>query len=166
MKPQHRESLAARNFSIRVIEFSREQCPFSNREHSWQQFHTFRNAVLDILSSYGTVGPMGKLPVLDTYEDSEEAWQGGHNHPDFFVVDDDMYGLSVRVEASWTLAKPALFEELAMFLAQCREWCVYFALIKGGLFIFHNLVMYEGTFFAGCTSVEDLYERCARASAS
>lgn len=161
MSQQQRQSRDERIFFIRVMEFSRENCPFSNRDHTWKQFHTFRNAVLDILSSYGTVGPMGKMPILDTHEESEEEWRGGDVHPDFFVVDDDMYGLSVRVEASWTLAKPALFEELAMFLTLCREWCVYFALIKGGLFIFHDLIMYEGTFFAGCKSVEDLYRQCA-----
>ena len=136
MGQEQRESLAGRHFSIRVIEFSREQCPFSNRDHTWQQFHTFRNAVLDVLSSYGTVGPTGKKPIFDTYEEAElHERQGGVAKPDFFVVDDDMYGLSVRVEASWTLLKPALIEELAMFLKQCQEWCVYLALIKGGLFI-------------------------------
>jgi len=160
-RPKFRPS-PERYFSIRVIEFSREQCPFSNRAGTWQQFHTFRNAVLDILSSYGSVGPTGKMPILDTYEESVEEWRGGESKPDFFVVDDNMYGRSVRVEASWTLAKPALFEELAIFLKTCPEWCAYFALIKGGLFVFHDLILHEGTFFAGCTSVEDLYERCAR----
>jgi len=101
------------------------------------------------------------MPILDTYEESVEEWRGGNKKPDFFVVDDDMYGLSVRVEASWTLAKPALLEELAMFLKQCQEWCVYLALIKGGLFIFHDRILYEGTFFTGCSSVESLYHRCA-----
>src|SRR5579863_5832212 len=113
MSQPQRPSRAERTFSIRVMEFSREYCPFSNRDHTWQQFHTFRNAVLDILSSYGTVGPTGKMPILDTYEESVDEWQGGDPKPDFFVVDDDMYGLSVRVEASWTLAKPVLLEELA-----------------------------------------------------
>jgi hypothetical protein len=124
------QSRAEQAFSIPVIEFSREDCPFSNREHTWKQFHTFRNSVIDILSSYGTVGPTGKMPILDSYEESREARPGGDEKPAFFVVDDDMYGLSVRVEASWTLVKPALLEELSMFLKQCQEWCVYLALIK------------------------------------
>ena len=166
MNLHQRESSVGRHFSIKVIEFSREQCPFSNRPRSWQEFHTFRNAVLDILSTYGTVGPTGKMPILDTYEGSVEESRGGDSKPDFFVVDDNMYGMSVRVEASWTFAKPVLFEELAMFLKQCREWCVYFALIKGGLFIFHNLILYEGALFAGCASVEDLYDRCARGTSA
>lgn len=161
MSEQRRQSSAGRAFPIRVIKFSREDCPFSNRDHNWRQFHTFRNAVLDILLSYGTVGPSGKMPILDTYEESQDERHGGHPKPDFFVVDDDMYGLSVRVEASWTLAKPVLLEELAMFLKQCQEWCVYLALIKGGLFIFHDRILYEGTFFSGCSSVEDIYHRCA-----
>ena len=96
MSQQQHQSRDERIFSIRVMEFSRENCPFSNRDHTWKQFHTFRNAVLDILSPYGTVGPIGKMPILDTYEESTEEWRGGHDHPDFFVVDDDMYGLSVR----------------------------------------------------------------------
>jgi hypothetical protein len=59
---------------------------------------------------------MGKMPILDTYEESNDAWRAGAKDPDFFVVDDDMYGLSVRVEASWNLAKRALLGELVMFL--------------------------------------------------
>jgi hypothetical protein len=161
MRDEQRESELTRNFSIWVTQFSREICPFSNRDHTWKQFHAFRNAVMDILSSYGSVGPMGKMPILDTHEESREEWPGGDKRPDFFVVDDDMYGLSVRVEASWTLVKPALFEELAMFLKQCQEWCVYLALIKGGLFIFHDRILYEGIFFDGCCAVEDLYDRCS-----
>jgi len=74
-------------FSILVTEFSHENCPFSNREHSWKQFHTFRNAVMDILSSYGSVGTMGKMPILDTCEESTDEWRLGAKDPDFFVVD-------------------------------------------------------------------------------
>jgi hypothetical protein len=161
MNEQKHESCNERDSSVRVIEFSREECPFSNRGHTWQQFHKFRNGVLDILSSYGSVGPLGKMPILDSYEESQDAWQGGERSPDFFVVDDDMYGMSVRVEAAFTLAKPVLLEELAMFLKQCKEWCVYLALVKGGLWVFHDRILFEGTFFAGCCSVEDLYRRCA-----
>jgi hypothetical protein len=156
-----RESRIERNSSVRVIEFSREQCPFSNRDHTWQQFHTFRNGVLDILSSYGSVGPMGKMPILDSYEESQDDWRVSDRRPDFFVVDDDMYGLSVRVEAPCTLAKPVLLEEMAMHLKQFEEWCVYLALIKGGLWVFHDRILFEGPFFAGCCSVKDLYHRCA-----
>ena len=106
-----------------MIEFSREECPFSNRDHNWQQFHTFRNAVLDILSSYGSVGPLGKMPILDSYEVSQGDWHVGDPNPDFFVVDDDMYGMSVRVEAACTLAKPVLLEELARLLKQIPKAC-------------------------------------------
>jgi hypothetical protein len=160
MNEQLRESRNERNSPVRVIEFSREECPFSNRDHTWQQFHTFRNGVLDILSSYGSVGPLGKMPILDSYEESQDAWQSSERTSDFFVVDDDMYGMSVRVEAACALAKPVLLEELAMFLKQCKEWCVYLALSKGGLWVFHDRILFEGPFFAGCCSVEDLYHRC------
>jgi len=102
MSQQQHKSRAEGVFSILVMEFSRKNCPFSNRDHTWKQFHTFRNAAMDILSSYGTVGPTGKMPILDSYEESAKEWRGGDKKPDFFVVDDDMYGLSVRVEASWT----------------------------------------------------------------
>ena len=161
MIDHQRESWAGRSFSIRVIEFSPEVCPFSNRDHTWQQFHTFRNAVLDILSSYGSVGPSGKMPIIENYDPIRHDPEPGTSKPEFFVVDDDMYGLSVRIEASWTMAKPVLLEELAIFLKTCSEWCVYLALIKGGLFIFHDRILYEGPFFSGCSSVEEIYHRCA-----
>ena len=154
-------ALNINTFSLPVIQFSQEECPFPNRDHTWQQFHTFRNGVLDVLSRYGTVGPMGEMPILDTFEESHHAWQAATNNPDFFVVDDDMYGLSVRVEAACILAKPVLLEELALFLTQFKEWCVYLALVKGGMWVFHDRVLFEGDFFSGCRSVADLYYRCA-----
>ena len=106
MTDEQRELQNERNSSIRVLEFSDEECPFSNRDHTWQQFHSFRNQVFDVLASYGTVGPMGKMPILDTYEESEDDWHVSNHKPDFFVVDDDMYGMSVRVESELELRKP------------------------------------------------------------
>lgn len=101
MNELRRESSDGRNFSIRVIKFSREECPFSNRDHNWQQFNTFRNAVLDILLSYGTVGPTGKMRILETYEES--VHEGYDGQPDFFVVDDDMYGLIAPTQPALTV---------------------------------------------------------------
>lgn len=160
MTDKQNESNADRYFFVRVIPFSREECPFSNRDHTLQQFHGFRNSVLDVLSSYGTVGPVGKVRIVEDETVYEKTSRTSSN-PDFFIVDDDLYGLSVRVEASWTLAKPVLLEELTMHLKQFKEWAVYLALVKGGLFVFHDLIMFEGAFFAGCNSLEDLYGRCA-----
>jgi hypothetical protein len=104
---------------------------------------------------------MGKLPILDTYEESTNEWHFATRKPDFFVVDDDMYGNSVRVEASSALVKPPLLDELLMLVTPLREWSVYLALIKGGLWVFHDRVLFEGEFFANCASVADLYHRCA-----
>ena len=104
---------------------------------------------------------MGKLPILDTYEESENEWHFATRKPEFFVVDDDMYGNSVRVEASSTLVKPPLLDELLILLVPLRDWSVYLALIKGGLWVFRDRVLFEGNFFADCGSVADLYNRCA-----
>ena len=161
MNDKSRTSSASHTASLGVIPFARDVCPFSNRDHTWQQFHTFRNGVLDVLSRYGSVGPMGQMPILETYEESNDAWQAAANKPDFFVVDDDMYGMSVRVEAACVLVKAVLLEELAMFLTQFREWCVYLALVKGGLWVFHDRILFEGNFFTDCRSLKDLYYRCA-----
>jgi len=148
--------------SARVIPFSKEQCSFDkNRVHTWQEWHSFRNDVLDILGRYGTVGPMGKLPILDTYEESTNEWHFATRKPDFFVVDDDIYGNSARVEASSALVRPPLLDELLMLLATLRDWSVYLALINGGLWVFCDRVLFEGNFFADCSSVADLYHRCS-----
>jgi len=161
MNEQHRENWAEQP-AVRVIAFSREECPFDKtREHTWQEWHAFRNHVLDILCRYGSVGPMEKMPILDTHEESNDAWEIASKRPDFFVVDDDLYGNSVRVEADCTLIKPVLLDELLMLLAQLGDWSVYMALIEGGLWVFNDRILYEGDFFAGCCSVNDLYHRCA-----
>ena len=148
--------------SVRVIPFSEEQCPFDkNGTHTWQEWHSFRNAVLDILSRYGSVGPMGKLPILDTYEEATNSWKVATRKPDFFVVDDDLYRNSVRVEGQSTLVTPPLLDELLMLLVPLRDWSVYLALIKGGVWLFRDRILLEGSLFAGCDSVVDLYHRCA-----
>lgn len=136
---------------VRVIPFSKENCPFNkNHTHTWQEWHSFRNSVLDVLSHYGSIGPMGKLPILETYEESSDEWHFATRKPDFFVVDDDMYGNSVRVEASSSLVKPPLLDELLMLLGPLRHWSVYLALIKGGLWLFEDRILCEGDFFADC----------------
>jgi hypothetical protein len=147
--------------SVRVIPFS-EHGPFeSNRIHTWQEWHSFRNAVLDILSPYGSVGPLGKLPILGTHEESTNEWNVATGKPDFFVMDDDMYGNSVHVEARSALVKPPLLDELLMLLAPLHGWSVYLALIRGELWVLPDRVLREGNFFADCVSVADLYRRCA-----
>lgn len=99
MNGPRQEKMAELRPVVRVIPFSKEECPFDKASnHTWQQWHSFRNNVLDILLEYGSVGPMGKMPILDTYEESDTAWPAATKRPDFFVVDDDMYGNSVRVE--------------------------------------------------------------------
>lgn len=150
--------------SVRVIPFSHNECPFDkNKQHTWQQWHSFRNDVLDILAHYGTVGPLGKMPILETYEESNDAWEIANRKPDFFVVDDDMYGNSVRIEARCSLVKPMLLHELLLLLVPSPDWSAYLALIKGGLWVFGDRILFEGEFFAGCESVTDLYHRCALA---
>jgi len=162
MTEQKPEKVVEQQTLVKVIAFSREECPFDKpREHTWRQWHSFRNHVLDILSRYGTVGPMGKMPMLDTREESDNEWQVANKNSDFFVVDDDTYGNAVRVEAACTLVKPLLLQEVAMLLAPLPDWSVYLALRKGGLWIFHDRILFEGDFFAGCCSVSDLYHRCA-----
>src|SRR5579871_125938 len=157
MKEQQCGKWSDRQPPVRVIAFSREECFFDKtKEHTWQEWHSFRNHVLDVLSRYGSVGPMGKMPILDTFEESTDAWRTASKKPDFFVVDDDMYGNSVRVEAHCTLVKPVLLEELLMLVAQSRDWSVYLALIEGGLWVFHDRILFEGIFFANCSSVAEL----------
>lgn len=148
--------------SVRVIPFSKEQCPFNQKHvHTWKEWHSFRNGVIDILLRHGSVGPLGKLPILETYEESANEWHVSTHKPDFFVVDEDMYGDSVRVETRPTLVRPPLLDELLMLVMPTQDWSVYLALVKGGLWVFSKQVFFEGNFFADCGSLADLYHRCA-----
>ena len=159
---QHQREWLKQKQAVRVMPFSAEECPFDKaREHTWREWHSFRNQVLDILSQYGTVGQLGKLPILETYEESKNAWGLASKKPDFFVVDDDMYGNSVRVEGEWRLVRPAILDELLMLLIQWKDWSVYLALRTGGLWVFHDRILTEGDPFAGCHSVNDIYLGCS-----
>ena len=67
--------------------------------------------------------------------------------PDFFVVDDDMYGSSVRVEASCALVKSPLLDELLMLLTSRLARVP--SLDNAWTDVFHDRVLLEGSFFCG-----------------
>lgn len=101
---------------------------------------------------------MGEMPILETWSESNEAWKAATKKPDFFVVDDmwDERSRWVRVEASPKLVNTALLLELVRLLKDFRDWCVYLALVQGGLTVFANRIFYEGQLFAEARSVNDL----------
>lgn len=154
--------------TIRVVEFSAEECPKSPTSgpplFTWQEFHSFRNEVVSILSRYGSIGPMAKLLIRESEEQSGEVWGCGsvRRNPDFFVVADlwNHWNRWVRVEADSALIKPPLLHELMMLAVQFRAWFVYLALVRGGLTVFGDRILFEGNLFAGCSSIDEIYRRC------
>jgi hypothetical protein len=114
-----------------------------------------------VLESENNYCKVAVTPILDTHEQSTNEWHVATHKPDFFVVDDDMYGNSVRVEASSAMVKSPLLDELLLLVIPLRDWSVYLDLIKGGLWVFRDRVLFEASFFADCGSVADLYRRCA-----
>jgi hypothetical protein len=155
------------SLSIRVIPFSKSE--YTPADHSgpplftWREYYRFRNDMLSVLRGYGTVGPMGEMPILDDWETSRDAWQGGTDDPDFFVVADmwNEYNRWNRVEASPWLVNSLLLAELILTVRCWPGWCVYLALAQGGLTILSDVVMHEGDLFAGASTLEDLGRRCA-----
>jgi len=83
--------------------------------------------------------------------------------PISFVVADmwNRWDRWVRIEAEATLIKPPLLHDLAITLSPFQEWCVYLALVRGGLTVFGNRILFEGSLFDGCCSVDDVYRHCA-----
>jgi hypothetical protein len=157
------------NGTIRVVEFSTEEWPKASGSgpplFTFQEFHTLRNEVLSILSTYGTFGPNGKLRVEESVEESVDIWSGdATRHPDFYVVSDiwNFRSRWIRIESSTNLIRQPLLEELCMTLFPLPNWCFYLALGNGGLTVFADRILFEGEVFSGCCSVNDLYQRCAR----
>jgi hypothetical protein len=155
--------------AIRVVEFSVEECPKAPTSgpplFTFEQFHTLRNEILSILSRYGTVGPNGRLCIPDSVEQSMEVWAGGGTrHPEFYVVSDiwNYWSRWIRIESSLRLIKTPLLDELAMTLRPLPGWCLCLALTKGGLTVFPDRVLFEGTIFAGCRSIHEIYQRCTQ----
>jgi hypothetical protein len=151
---------------IRVLPFSTQECPAAPSSgpplFTWREYYAFRNALLRVLRAYGTVGPMGEMPLLADWESSEAAWPSETSAPDFFVVDDMWNDRSRwnRVEASPWLVNTALLWDVVLMVQNFPDWCVYLALQEGGLTVFGNRILYEGTLFAGTQSIEDLGTRC------
>ncbi|MCU1337002.1 MAG: hypothetical protein JWO19_2583 [Bryobacterales bacterium] len=156
--------------SIRVVPFSKEE--YVPADHSdpplftWQEYYSFRNNLVRIMQPYGTVGPMGEMPILEEWETSEEAWQAGTSNPDFFVPSDlwNYHDRWNRVEASPWLVNTKLLYDLIAMVRKWKGWCVYLALVQGGLTILADRVLHEGDLFAGASSVEELGQRCVGAN--
>src|SRR5271154_266464 len=155
---------------IRVVPFSEAefpQAPTSGPDlFTWRDFYGLRNALLRVLSKHGTVGPMGKLPMLETWELSEDAWEvATDKNPDFFVVDEmwNSWSRWNRVEASPHLVNRDLLTEMIAMLLDWPGWCVYMALGKGSLTVFSNRILYEGDLFQGCETLTDLSTHCGSA---
>lgn len=154
------------NGSIRVVEFSVEECPKAPTSgpplFTFEQFHTLRNEILSILSRYGTVGPNGKLCIRDSAEQSSEVWSEDGitraRHPNFYVVSDvsNCWSRWIRIESGLRFITKPLLDELAMTLLPAPDWCLYLALTKGGLTVFSNRILFEGPAFAGCASTDDI----------
>jgi hypothetical protein len=49
--------------------------------------------------------------------------------------------------------KPVALEELVMLLKQFGECCVYLDLVKEGLWVIHDRILFEGPFFGGSCSI-------------
>lgn len=114
------------------------------------------------MRAYGTVGPMGEMPICEDWESSEAAWQFETSDPDFFVPDDmwNQWSRWNRVEASPWLVNNRLLWDLVLMVPAFSDWCVYLALEAGGLTVFGNRILYEGELFIGSQSIDDLGNRC------
>jgi hypothetical protein len=92
-----------------------------------------------------------------------EVWAGdGTCHPDFYVVSDiwNYWSRWIRIESTLHLIKTPLLDELAMTLHPVPGWYLYLALTKGGLTVFPDRILFEGAVFAGCGSIQEIYQRC------
>jgi hypothetical protein len=105
---------------------------------------------------------MGEMPILENWEASESAWKMATANPDFFVVDDmwNQWSRWNRVQASPWRVSTALLVGVTQMLPRFPNWCVYFALVEGGLTVFEDRILFEGALFAGSSSIEELSSRC------
>jgi len=151
---------------IRVVPFSTDECPKAPTSgpplFTWRDFYAFRNSVLRTLQNYGTVGPMGEMPILRSWEASQAARRADTRRPDFFVVDDmwNSWSRWNRVEAASHLVNTQLLWDLVRMLEGFPGWCVYLALGRGGLTVFAHRILWEGALFDGAQSIEELGSRC------
>ena len=153
--------------SVRVVPFTKDQYTPADKSgpplFSWREFYGFRNDLLSVLGRYGSVGPEGEMPIHWTFKASKRAWKSGTRNPDFFVVSDmyNQYDRWNRVEADpWRTTAETLHDVIAM-VRRWPGWCVYMALIQGGLTILGDRVLYEGDLFAEAATEEELGLRCA-----
>jgi hypothetical protein len=153
---------------IRVVPFSKDEYTPADSSgpplFTWREYYGFRNDIVRALRVYGTVGPMGEMPIRDEWEASEREWEGGASNPDFFVVADMWNGYDRwnRIEAaSALLVTTDLLRHLIAVVQRYPGWCVYLALTEGGLTVLGDRILFEGGLFVGVSTVEELGERCA-----
>ena len=121
----------------------------------------FRNALVRVLQSFGTVGPVGELPIVDDWNGAASKREVGSCDPDFYVAPDPWNVCDRCVEVGLTGFTAPLVHSVAKLAALWPGWCVYLVFMRGALTIFGDRVLYEGSQFAGSSSIEDLETRLA-----
>jgi hypothetical protein len=131
-----------------------------------ERYHEVRNLIYAVCKNYGTVGPMGPLPLVTGagFNRVERFWPIGDKPCQFFVLD-DCYSLDekfIRVEViKFELLTPEWVENCSDALSLIDGWAVAVCNLTPGsiLSIFAGSVRLTGEVFAGANELTDVVAR-------
>ena len=138
-------------------------------QHTYREFIEARNALLDVLRNFGTVGPLAALPI--EYVDLPPAeeldhWVMGSADPDYFVVDDWLFDdrRYLRVEVQHNrISVGMLYAIWSMLDREYPLWEVSVLWDDVHLIIDRDAVRASGSRVTGCRTMGDVCRRLAEA---
>lgn len=133
----------------------------------WQEFHTVRSAVLDVLRPFGSVGPMGPATITDELEGPPNPWPIECDEPDLFVVD-DMWNywdrrIEVELKRAGALTTPMLHALRAVLAKKHPQWSVGLSTTGGYVLVGTKRILVKGGVYRRCRTVGDVVRAAQRA---
>jgi hypothetical protein len=139
---------------------------FRSQPVSWQLFHQFRNALLQSLRRFGTVGPMGEAPITSESDGPPQEWAIECDNPQFYVVDDQWHDtvLDIKIECEPALVTGDVLHELLKVTSRWKGSLVIVALTEdSNLAVATGRILVRGPLFPeGCESIQGVAGACAR----
>lgn len=150
------------NGSEAVVRFVESELPGPTalpHNVQWQEYHAARNAALEALRPFGTVGPMGRATITSDDKGPPEPWPVEALNPQFFVVDDmwNDWDRVVKIEVEdHRLISLNVLHALRQQLREHPDWAYVVAGVRGYVRITADAYMVEVSELTGCTSVDEV----------
>lgn len=121
---------------------------------TFHEYHTVRNAMVQVMRAHGSVGPLGILPLGKPDFDLVLDWESGDTDPTYYILDDQMNDTELYLYMYFcdnAGCTDAWLSDVAAELAKFDNWGIGVnGLEDGYALIFSNRLLVTGAMFKHC----------------